>query len=1524
MRFVVILQFLFVVVNSCQEFWKHWEKFSCPSKEHCPNSKNSSYIQIFSGFLLISCDNETADSRLTQCLDVKSVKSITFVNCYLSGIDLGKFNFGYEIERVRIMYTPYFRRRNFHSASFSNMSSLKSVEIQQVWTSELFNLTFHNVSSLTSLTIKINNIHLFPNRPFRELTNLSELSITNGNLKVLPADLFYNLGNLTKLVLSNNKIESIHSHTFRNLTRLESLNLEMNGINYLHSETLKGLSNLRTFSIDQNNRLSVIPTGLFKGLRNLTTFRALLCSISELDDDVFFDLINLQYINLDANQIEYLPPNLLKNNKLLTKFSCMDNKISALPSGIFRGLSHLFHVNLMGNRLKNLPKDIFANLSSLDILLLSNNRLKLLPEDVFLPLTHLFHLDLSDNNLIKLSGKHPFGKSKDLDILRLYKAGLTEWPVVNWTEYNMTYIDFSDNHFETVKLPIYAANRMIIDLSDCKIRTIYIDEWKYGSEMPTFDLNKNKVTCDRKLRQFVFALKPNLNRTLKMFPDIKYIKCYGEKETVLEHISSVVPKEYCPTNCYCFAEKNEVTFNCSGKGINTIPQASIPNVTIVDLSNNYIKKLSKVDFAGWKNVTRLRLSNNSLSKFPDSVLPSRMKFLWLDGNRLTELPPALTNLIDASKEFKIYLSGNNWSCDCKTRFRRDWLLRNMHKIADFSKVSCKTTSRTLSFRKVVSGNYCGRTAKSVSGTKVSVIVLSVFIIIGLIILASIVYYKRRNITIEKSTSQEDGALSYNVYHQFWLILVKSFGNIGGMFLVNHGQTAAIDQITFPLLKYSINPYSSSAARKRLTLVLMRCLNVKNVQEITFTDCYMSGIDFGIFTFGFAIERINIFLYKRNFESASFNNMSSLRSVEIREVTTSELLNLTFRNVPSLTSLTILLYNFTLFPNKPFRELINLSELSITGGKLRDLPEDLFYNLGNLTKLDLTYNNVESIHPLVFRNLTRLEYLDLGFNRIKDLCSGMLKGLSNLRTFNITVNQELSEISSGFFKKLHNLTEINAQYCSISSLEKDVFSDLINLKTVNLAFNRIEHLPPNLLKNNKLLTKFSCSFNKISALPTGIFHGLSELREFEFRGNRLENLPVNIFQNLSSLRHLDLSKNRLTFLHENVFLPLNRLTHLDLSNNNLTKLTGKRPFGSSRHLNYVNLNKAGLTQWPVFNWTEHDLTVVDFSNNYFETVKLPIYTPNRVIMRLYNCKIRTIYIVEWKYGFEMPTYDLCNNQITCDDKLQQFVSFVKSNTEVAKEMFPNIENTKCFGEERNLLDNTSFVVIGNYCPMNCECFSKHNHEIINCSRKKIDRIPDFLVPNATIVDLSNNYIKDFSNVDCVTWRNVTHLRLSNNSLSNISDYVLLPNLKYLWLDGNRLTQLPSGLMNLVDVLTEFKIFLSRNNWNCDCHSQFTKDWLLRNRQKIADFSDVYCGRNSSSVSFIDIVSNDGCREIPEINLASSVNASSSNEDNSDEVSSVFGWKIAVALLTSIMLFSWIVFARFVYCQKKRKCRQSAKV
>ncbi|XP_023229969.1 uncharacterized protein LOC111630150, partial [Centruroides sculpturatus] len=1380
MRFVIVFQLLFLAVNSCREFWQHWGNVSCPSPANsCHESKNFSSVQIFDPSLWLYCGNRTIDSRLMRCFNVKNVQQIIFTDCYLSGIDFGIFTFGYAIERVQILYETYRHNRNFESASFNNMSSLRSVEIRHAKTSELLNLTFRNVPSLTSLTIEYYNFTLFPNKPFRELINLSELYIKYGKLKVLPEDLFYNLYNLTKLDLSYNDIQWIHPLVFRNLIKLEYLELQYNNIKDLPNDMLKGLFNLRTFYIHGNGRLSEIPLGFFKKLHNLTHFSAYRCSLSSLEEDVFSDLINLKYVDLAYNHIEHLPPNLLRNSKQLTEFYCWNNKISTLPTGIFHGLSELRELDLGINRLENLPEDVFQNLSSLQRLDLSVNRLTFLHENIFLPLTNLTLLDLSINNLTEIIGKLPFDSCKHLRTLYLIDVGLTQWPMINWTEYNLTTVVFSNNRFETVKLPIYTPNRMKINLSNCKIRTIYIDDTRYGFQMPTYNLSNNEITCDNKLQQFVSALKSNIELAKKMFPNIKKTKCYGEERNLLDNTSFVVIGNYCPMNCECFFEQNHVIVNCSGKGIDRIPEVLVPNATFVDLSNNYINVLSNVDCVTWRNVTHLRLSNNSISIIPDCVLLPSVKSLWLDGNRLTELPAGLMNLIDVSADFTLYLSRNNWNCDCYSQFTKGWLLRNRQKIADFSDVFCASNSSSVSFTEIVSNYRCTQIPQinltfsandsssnedcfgevsSVFGWKIAVSVFTSLLLFGWIVFAYFVYCGKKGNVDEVPKPKEEKVIYYNVYtleassnemrfvivFQLLFLAVNScrefwqhWGNVSCPSPANschESKNFSSVQIFDPSLWLY-------CGNRTIDSRLMRCLNVKNVQQIIFTDCYLSGIDFGIFTFGYAIERVQIlyetYRHNRNFESASFNNMSSLRSVEIRHAKTSELLNLTFRNVPSLTSLTIEYYNFTLFPNKPFRELINLSELYIKYGKLKVLPEDLFYNLYNLTKLDLSYNDIQWIHPLVFRNLIKLEYLELQYNNIKDLPNDMLKGLFNLRTFYIHGNGRLSEIPLGFFKKLHNLTHFSAYRCSLSSLEEDVFSDLINLKYVDLAYNHIEHLPPNLLRNSKQLTEFYCWNNKISTLPTGIFHGLSELRELDLGINRLENLPEDVFQNLSSLQRLDLSVNRLTFLHENIFLPLTNLTLLDLSINNLTEIIGKLPFDSCKHLRTLYLIDVGLTQWPMINWTEYNLTTVVFSNNRFETVKLPIYTPNRMKINLSNCKIRTIYIDDTRYGFQMPTYNLSNNEITCDNKLQQFVSALKSNIELAKKMFPNIKKTKCYGEERNLLDNTSFVVIGNYCPMNCECFFEQNHVIVNCSGKGIDRIPEVLVPNATFVDLSNN-------------------------------------------------------------------------------------------------------------------------------------------------------------------------------------------
>ncbi|XP_023213134.1 protein toll-like [Centruroides sculpturatus] len=720
----------------------------------------------------------------------------------------------------------------------------------------------------------------------------------------------------------------------------------------------------------------------------------------------------------------------------------------------------------------------------------------------------------------------------------------------------------------------------------------------------------------------------------------------------------------------------------------------------------------------------------------------------------------------------------------------------------------------------------------------------------------------------------------------------------------------------------------------IDLRLMRCLNVKHVKNLKFTDCYLAKFVVEKFASNYAIEKIvikhtlkskderfklvngTLILESEtlNFESASFINMSSLKYLEIKGVRTFDIFNLTFDGDSSLISLKITNYNFMHFPHRPFQQLKVLSELQVNDGKLKTLPEELFHGLYNLKTLDLSNNLIETVHSLVFRNLTSLEQLNLKQNPIKSFPEDLLKGLSNLRI--LSISGTFSELRSVLLKGLDNLTEFRAYNFTFLLIKEDFFSHSINLRKIIFTSNKRLHLPSNLLKNNKNLEVFHCEKNKLSTLRNGIFDGPSNLKKISMKENALGNIPENSFQHLFNLEELDLSYNRLTFLPKNIFLSTNNLRIIRLSGNNFRKIS----FDFNNKLEELYLREAGLTEWPNLNWTKYNLTYVDFTWNIFETVKLPIYTPNRVKMDLDFCRIKTIYIDEWKYGFNKPNYQLSRNPITCDGELLHFISTVQSNLEISLQIFPDLKYQNCHGEERKLLNFTQFFSIRSHCPLNCECFSKNDELRVDCNGKGIKKIPEFLIEDATVVDLSNNYINEFLTVDSRTWSKVTRLHLSNNSLLHFPNYVILPNIKFLWLDGNRLTELPSGLMNLIDVSAEFTVYLSRNNWTCDCYSLFTKDWLLRNKRKIADFSEISCERYWSVFSFTRIISNDECMQIPEDYFMSTEIVSSTKDVCSDKVNSTFGWKIAVGFLSSLILLGLLIVVSFVYCRKKGNAKK----
>ncbi|XP_023231992.1 protein toll-like [Centruroides sculpturatus] len=700
--------------------------------------------------------------------------------------------------------------------------------------------------------------------------------------------------------------------------------------------------------------------------------------------------------------------------------------------------------------------------------------------------------------------------------------------------------------------------------------------------------------------------------------------------------------------------------------------------------------------------------------------------------------------------------------------------------------------------------------------------------------------------------------------------------------------------------------------------LMRCLEVNSTDEVHILDCHLSEFDVGQFVSGMKVVEVDVNLestVKNNFDSATFNDIPTLKTITLTGFRTSGVLNVTFENVLSVTYLTIENYEFGTFMPRPFQNLSSLLTLSLRNGVLETLPSQVFQGLYNLNGLNLSNNQIKEIDPLLFKNLTQLQVLDLSRNKLTNLPSDLLSDLSNLILFSVRKNRltalpdnlfaacpklevfsvsynQIKQFPSGFFAGLQNLKHFAAINCGLTHLERGIFSDATNLTKVFLTTNQIVNLPPDLFKNSKNLEKLYIGVNKIQHLPPGIFDDLINLKHIQLTVNRLQTLPTNIFQNLSSLEVLQLGFNRLTHLPEDVFLPLINLRVLDISRSPFLRLSVKHPFGRSKHLTKISAKFSNFLAWPMINWTEHSLTFVDFSRSNFSDVTLPLHTPNRAIVNLSESNIRTIYIDTREYGSNFPTYNLKNSKIKCDCNLRQFVDFLNENLVTASQIFPNLINLECY-EKKKLLDITTtyrMCPVTKDCPVDCKCSQDFEGILVNCSRKDMRDMPEILIENTIIVDLTHNRI---SNVNPQLWTNVTRLYLSDNSLNSIEN--LPPTFTYLSLNRNQLTRLPSSLMYRIDNWNELNILLAGNNWSCGCDSLFTKDWLTRNKHKIMDFANVSCMIGSNFSSFVQVISMDKCK---------------------DEMIYSAGWKTVLLCISLIVFVLVFLIILFVYtCRRK---------
>ncbi|XP_017049106.1 protein toll [Drosophila ficusphila] len=143
----------------------------------------------------------------------------------------------------------------------------------------------------------------------------------------------------------------------------------------------------------------------------------------------------------------------------------------------------------------------------------------------------------------------------------------------------------------------------------------------------------------------------------------------------------------CPDVCTCrfIYDDLELSINCSNRGLSHIPPLPISIIGSVKLifNNNNLLQLPNYTLAGYNALTKLDVSRNMLTSLSINNLPSKLDFLdnisYLDlrNNSLKTLDDKVVLYLKEIKDYaKIELSGNPWSCDCKSKsilsFLRDF------------------------------------------------------------------------------------------------------------------------------------------------------------------------------------------------------------------------------------------------------------------------------------------------------------------------------------------------------------------------------------------------------------------------------------------------------------------------------------------------------------------------------------------------------------------------------------------------------------------------------------------------------------------------------------------------------------------------------------------------------------------------------------------------------------------------------------------------------------------------------------
>uniref|UniRef100_A0A3P9LWD9 Slit homolog 3 (Drosophila) n=1 Tax=Oryzias latipes TaxID=8090 RepID=A0A3P9LWD9_ORYLA len=818
------------------------------------------------------------------------------------------------------------------------------------------------------------------------------------------------------------------------------------------------------------------------------------------------------------------------------------------------------------------------------------------------------------------------------------------------------------------------------------------------------------------------------------------------------------PVDGCPHKCSCSGSH----VDCQGLGLKTVPKGVPRNAERLDLNRNNITRITKVDFAGFKNLRILHLEDNQISviergAFQDLRLLERLR---LNRNKLQFLPELLFQ--SNPKLGRVDLSENQIQAVPRKAFRGITGVKNLQ--LDSNHISCIEDGAFRALRDLE--------ILTLNNNNITLIPLSSFNHMP----------KLRTLRLHSNNLHCDCHLAWL---SDWLRARRGLAPFTQCMSPAHMRGLNVPDVQKKdfVCPPQTEPRTCAA---QVSVCPPSCSCNNNI-----VDCRRKGLLEipANLPEGIVEIRLEQNLIK-SIPAGAFSPYKKLKRIDLSKNQISDIAADAFNGLRSLTSLVLYGNKITELPKGLFDGLVSLQLLLLNANKINCLRVNTFQDLQNLSLLSLYDNKLQTISKGLFTPLRSIKTLHLAQNPF--MCDCHLKWLADYLFDNPIetsgarcshprrlANKRISQVKGKKFR-------CTGQEDYRSRLSGECFQDLVCPEkcrcegtVVDCSNLKLTRIPPHI---PEYTTDLRLNDNDITSLEgMGTFKKLPNLRKINLSNNKLREIREGVFDGAGGVLELLLTGNKLTAVHGGMFRGLSGLKTLMLRSNQISCIDNSTFTGlSSVRLLSLYDNRIASIAPGAFS-TLHSLSTINLLSNP------------------YVCDCHLAWLGQW----------LKKTRVVSGNPRCQKPPFLK---EIPIQDVATPDFT-CDGSE----DNSCLPSSG--CPDVCTC----SDAVVRCSNRGLRSLPKGIPKDTTELDLSNNSI---STLAPYTFSNMTQLAtliLSYNQIHCFPVHAFdgLKSLR-LTLHGNDLSTIPEGAFNHLTSLSH--LALGANPLYCNCDLRWLSQWV----------------------------------------------------------------------------------------------------